>query len=124
MNVLLDTHAALWWIADDDRFGSTAEQFMLDPGTRVLFSAVVIWEVTVKRALGKLSVSGDWSQRLLDGGAVPLPISLDHAQAVGTLDDHHRDPFDRLLVAQARVEDATLLSRDTAFGAYGVPVAW
>ena len=124
MNVILDTHAALWWISDDPRFGGAAEQLVLDPRSRVLFSAVVTWEVTVKRSLGKLSVPDDWSQRLLDGGAIPLPIALDHAARVGTLADHHRDPFDRLLVAQALVENATLLSRDAALSAYGAPVAW
>ncbi len=124
MNLLLDTHAALWWVSDDPRFGSGAEKLVLDPRSRVLFSAVVMWEVTVKRSLGKLSVPDDWSGRLLDGGAIPLPISLDHAARVGALADHHRDPFDRLLVAQALVENATLLSRDAALSAYGVPVAW
>lgn len=124
MNVLLDTHAALWWISDDQRFGKAAEHLMLRSDSRVLFSAVVMWEVTVKRSLGKLTAPDEWSRRLLDGGAVPLPISLEHAERVGTLEDHHRDPFDRLLVAQTLIEDATLLSRDAAFGAYGVPVAW
>lgn len=124
MNVLLDTHAALWWVADDPRFGSVAEKLVLDPSSRVFLSAVVIWEVTVKRSLGKLSAPDDWSQPLLDGGAIPLPFSLDHAARIRTLADHHRDPFDRLLVAQALVENATLLSRDTALGAYDAPVAW
>lgn len=83
-----------------------------------------MWEVTVKRSLGKLSVPDDWNDRLLEGGTVPLPISLDHAARVGTLADHHRDPFDRLLVAQALVEKATLLTRDTELSAYGASVAW
>jgi PIN domain nuclease of toxin-antitoxin system len=124
VNLLLDTHAAIWWIADDERFGKVAEQLVLDPDARVLFSAVVMWEVTIKRRLGKLTVPDDWSQQLLNGGAVELPISLAHAAKVGDLPDHHRDPFDRLLVAQALIEDATLISRDRALAAYDVPVAW
>lgn len=124
MKLLLDTHAALWWVSDDDRFGSTAEHLMLDPDAHVLLSAVVMWETTVKHALGKLVVPAAWSTTLLAGGATALSISLEHAAKVGELPDHHRDPFDRLLIAQALVEDATLISRDSAFAAYSVPVSW
>lgn len=124
MKLLLDTHAALWWVSDDDRFGATAERLMLDPDAQVLLSAVVMWEITVKRALSKLTVPATWSQTLLTGGANELPITLRHAAKVGDLPDHHRDPFDRLLVAQALTEDATLLSRDPALHAYGAAVAW
>lgn len=124
MRLLLDTHAALWWVSGDPRFGRVAEQLMLDADSEVLLSAVVVWEVTVKRALGKLEVPGEWRSLLLSGGARPLPITLDHAAAVGDLPDLHRDPFDRLLVAQAITETATLVSADAALAAYDVAVAW
>ncbi|MTD42943.1 PIN domain-containing protein [Conexibacter sp. W3-3-2] len=124
MKLLLDTHAALWWVSGDDRFGATAERLVLDADAQVLLSAVVMWEVTVKQALGKLTVPPNWSQTLLSGGAHELPITLRHAAKVGDLPEHHRDPFDRLLVAQALTEDATVLSRDPALQAYGAAVAW
>lgn len=124
MKLLLDTHAALWWVTGDDRFGRTAEQLMLDADAEVLLSAVVMWEVTVKQALGKLTVPGTWSDVLLSGGARELPITLRHAARVGQLAEHHRDPFDRLLIAQALCEGATLLSRDAALAPYGAAIAW
>ncbi|PTL58383.1 type II toxin-antitoxin system VapC family toxin [Paraconexibacter algicola] len=124
MKLLLDTHAALWWVSDDDRFGTTAERLMLASDAQVLLSAVVMWEITVKQALGKLTVPPTWSQTLLAGGANELPITLRHAAKVGDLPDHHRDPFDRLLVAQALTEDAILLSRVPALHAYGAAIAW
>lgn len=124
MKLLLDTHAALWWVSGDDRFGRVAERLMLDPDARVLLSAVVMWEITVKQALGKLVAPPSWSDTLLSGGAGELPITLRHAAKVGDLPDHHRDPFDRLLVAQALIEEATLISRDVALHSYGVAIAW
>lgn len=90
----------------------------------ILLSSVVVWEVAIKRRIGKLDAGPDVREFVSAGGAVGLPVSLDHAAAVERLPDHHRDPFDRLLVAQAVVEGATLVSRDPAFVAYDVPVAW
>ena len=124
MKLLLDTHAALWWMSGDDRFGATAERLITSPDTRVLLSAVVVWEVTIKRALGKLEAPDEYAELLLRGGATGLPISLVHAAGVGALPSHHADPFDRLLIAQAVAEHATIVSRDEAFGAYDVAVAW
>jgi PIN domain nuclease of toxin-antitoxin system len=124
MRLLLDTHTALWWLDDDERIGREAERLLLDTSNEVLLSAVVIWEVTVKRALGKLEAPVDIADRFLDGGATALPITLQHAAAVGELPDHHRDPFDRLLVAQARVDGATVLTGDAQIARYSVPTAW
>jgi len=90
----------------------------------VLLSAVVVWEVAIKRSLGKLEAPGDFAQTLLAVGAVPLPISLAHAAAVAELPWHHRDPFDRLLVAQAAIEAAVIVSGDDTLRPYGVPVVW
>lgn len=124
MRLLLDTHAALWFLARDSRLGDAARDQLLDADNRVLLSAAVVWEVAVKRSLGKLEAPGDYVSHLVDAGAQPLPIGLDHAAAVEALPWHHRDPFDRMLVAQAQVEDATLVTGDPALAAYGVPVVW
>src|SRR5918994_2160933 len=106
VKLLLDTHAALWWLSGDERFGTTAEEHLSDTTNQVLLSAAVVWEVAIKRSLGKLEAPEDLAQTLVGGGAHPLPVGLDHAAAVERLPWHHRDPFDRLLVAQAIVERA------------------
>lgn len=124
MKLLLDTHAALWWLADDAQFSAAAARALMDPANQVLLSAVVVWEVAIKRALGKLDAPPDFRGTLLGAGVWPLPIDLEHAARVEGLPPHHRDPFDRLLIAQAKVEDAAVVSRDSVFAAYGVPVVW
>jgi PIN domain nuclease of toxin-antitoxin system len=124
LKLLLDTHAALWFLNADDRLSETAKRHLSDDDNRVLLSAAVVWEVAVKRSLGKLEVTEDYLSVLLASGAQALAISLDHAAAVERLPWHHRDPFDRVLVAQADVERATLVSGDDALRAYGVPVVW
>ena len=124
MKLLLDTHAALWWLSDDTRLGDTSAQLMTDASNQVLLSAVVVWEVAIKRSLGKLEAPGDFAGTLLGAGAQALPIGVDHADAIGELPWHHRDPFDRLLVAQAQIERAVLVSDDEALAPYGVPMLW
>nr|WP_246345336.1 type II toxin-antitoxin system VapC family toxin [Conexibacter arvalis] len=122
--MLLDTHAALWWLADDPRFGDAAAAALEDPGNDVLLSAAVVWEVAIKRSLGKLRAPSDFAATLVRGGVRELPVSAAHATVVEQLPWHHRDPFDRMLVAQATVEGATLVSRDGALASYGLPVVW
>jgi PIN domain nuclease of toxin-antitoxin system len=124
VKLLLDTHAALWWLSDDERFGDAATMAMADGSNQVLLSAAVVWEVAIKRSLGKLDAPDDLAPTLLGAGAFPLPIGLDHAAAVAALPPHHRDPFDRILVAQSAIESAVLVSRDEVFAAYAVPVLW
>ena len=124
MKLLLDTHAALWWLSGDERFGRDAERQLTDATNQVLLSAAVVWEVAIKRALGKLDTPADLVPTLLEGGALPLPITLEHAAAVEALPPHHRDPFDRMLLAQAGAERAAIVSADAVFGAYDVPVVW
>jgi PIN domain nuclease of toxin-antitoxin system len=119
------THtAALWWLSADDRFGERAAVQLTDPDSQVLLSAAVVWEVAIKRSLGKLTAPGDFAATLLGAGAIPLPVGLDHAAAVEDLPHHHPDPFDRMLVAQATIEGAVLVSRDAAFDAYRIPLIW
>jgi PIN domain nuclease of toxin-antitoxin system len=124
VRLLLDTHAALWWLADDERLGPNAVEYLTDGANEVLLSAAVVWEVVIKRALGKLEVPDDFAATLLGAGAVGLPVTLQHASAVAELPAHHRDPFDRMLIAQARLENAVLVSHDDALHAYGLPMAW
>ena len=124
MKLILDTHAALWWLSGDERFGTDAEEHLTDTTNQVLLSAAVVWEVAIKRSLGKLEVPGDFAPALLGAGAQPLPVSLDHAAAVEQLPWHHRDPFDRLRVAEATVERAAVVSADEALTAYGIRVVW
>jgi PIN domain nuclease of toxin-antitoxin system len=124
VRLLLDTHAALWWLSDDDRFASTAAEHLSDARNEVLLSAAVVFEVAIKRSLGKLDAPADLDRTLLGAGARPLPVTIDHAAAVERLPWHHRDPFDRLLVAQAAVERAAVVSGDPALRAYEIDVVW
>lgn len=124
MRLLVDTHAALWLLADDRRLSNRAGELLTDPRNEVILSAVVVWEVSIKRSLGKLDAPDGFADLLVDAGAAPLSVSIDHARAVRTLPWHHRDPFDRLLVAQAQQEHASIVSGDERLAAYGVRVAW
>lgn len=122
--MLLDTHAALWWLADDDRIGEEVIRHLTDDTNQVLISAIVVWEVAIKRSLGKLDAPEDLAPTLLGAGAQPLPVTLEHAAAVEKLPWRHRDPFDRMLVAQALTEDAAIVSRDEPLSEYGVAIVW
>jgi PIN domain nuclease of toxin-antitoxin system len=124
VRLILDTHAALWWLAGDERMGKEAARHLGDETDQVLISATVVWEIAIKRSIGKLRAPDGLVAALLEAGAQPLPVSLDHAVAVEALPWHHRDPFDRLLVAQALAENASLVSRDTVFESYGVRLIW
>ena len=124
MKLLLDTHAALWWLTEDQRLGEATADRLTDETNQVLLSAAVVWEVAIKRSLGKLESPEDFAPTLLGAGAQPLPVSLDHAAAVEHLPWHHRDPFDRILVAQAAIEGAALVSHDAALRPYGVQLVW
>lgn len=124
MKLLLDTHAALWWLTGDERFGDTAADQVTDATNQVLLSAAVVWEVAIKRSLGKLEAPDDFAATLLDAGAQPLPVTVHHATAVEKLPWHHRDPFDRMLVAQADIERAVIVTRDPALAPYGVALTW
>lgn len=123
MSLLLDTHALLWWLTGEQMEPQAAARIS-DPADSVAVSAVSVWELTIKAGLGKIRlegpVEGSWLHYVQTGGFDPLPISLEHAERAGTLPLHHRDPFDRMLIAQAQMEDLTLVTRDPAFEAYEV----
>ena len=121
LRLLLDTHVLLWWLADR-RLSSEATDAIRDPTSRVVVSSATAWEISIKQTLGKLAAPDDLEEQLRRNGFVPLPIGIDHALAAGRLPRHHDDPFDRMLIAQAGIEGLTVVSRDTRFSAYGVPV--
>ncbi len=128
MRVLLDTHALLWWLEDTPALSAKAREVIGDPGTTVLVSTVSIWEVAIKARLGRLDVPDDlegfFTRQLSENGFDVLPVHLRHAALVRHLDDHHRDPFDRLFVSQARCEKVSLVSKDQWLQAYDVEVIW
>ncbi len=113
MKLLLDTHALLWWLSDDRRLGPRARALIADPSNDVLISVVSLWEIVVKRRIGKLEADiGQIEQALGRDEFVRLSITPGHLAALALLPDHHRDPFDHLLIAQAIVEDAVFISDD------------
>ena len=122
MILLLDAHAVLWWLADDPTLDPAARSAIADPTNDVLVSAASIWEIEIKRALGKLEAPTGLVTAVEDAGFDVLPITGPDAERAGTLPPHHRDPFDRMLVAQADRVGAIVVSRDAAFVAYGVDV--
>ena len=124
MRLLLDTQAAIWALSGDERLGRAAKRRLGDTTDEVLLSAAVVWEVALKRSLGKLRTPPDFGPTLLDAGARALPITLEHAAAVEQLPWHHRDPLDRVLVAQATVENAAIVSADERLSAYDVELVW
>jgi PIN domain nuclease of toxin-antitoxin system len=124
VRLLVDTHAALWLLGEDKRLSPSAEQILTDASNEVLLSAAVVWEVAIKQSLGKLDAPDGSSKMLMDGGAAPLSVSIEHARAVHSLPWHHRDPFDRLLVVQAIIENAVIVSSDDILRDYDVRVAW
>ncbi len=124
MKLLLDTHAALWWLGDDRRLGPSTTDLLADASNDVLLSAAVVWEVAIKRSLGKLKAPDGFASILTAAGAKALPVTVMHVEALERLEWHHRDPFDRMLIAQATVEQAVVVSSDQALRPYGVPVIW
>jgi PIN domain nuclease of toxin-antitoxin system len=120
VKLLLDTHILLWWIADQSDLPEEARHVIADPEMEVLVSAASAWEIAVKKASGRLEAPEDLELEVARHGFEPLAITFDHARSAGSLPLHHRDPFDRMLIAQARLESLTLVTVDRAFGRYGV----
>ena len=121
MNLLLDTHVALWAITDDSRLPEHAKVLILASKTRVWVSAASIWEITIKYALGRgdMPVSGrEALEYFRDAGYFLLDIEAEHAAAVADLDNHHQDPFDRIFIAQALTEPMRLMTRDATVARY------
>jgi len=123
--LLLDTNVAVWLLLGERRSVTTvAQELLQDEGNDVALSAVSVWEMAIKRSLGKLEIEDRWARELTRLGFDPLPVTAQHAEYVEHLPWHHRDPFDRLLVAQAVLDDRMLVSADRRLSAYDVTVAW
>ena len=122
--LLVDTHALLWWLTDDPALSPPARDAIADPVSEPLVSAASVWEIAIKRSLGKLTAPDDLPDRVAEQGFSWLPITSSHAWQVRELPLHHRDPFDRILVAQALTERLAIITTDPHFGQYGVEVRW
>lgn len=128
MKLLLDTHAFLWWMIADARLSGPVHDLVKDPDNRIFLSAAAAWEIVTKHRLGKLpeaaSVIPEFAASLADAGIDPLPVALGHAILAGSYETRHRDPFDRIIAAQAQIEGMTIVTSDSAFRAFPVRTVW
>ncbi|MBI4600123.1 type II toxin-antitoxin system VapC family toxin [Candidatus Uhrbacteria bacterium] len=122
MTYLLDTHILLWWFDDPSQLAQKAQMIIRDPHTLIFVSSVSTWEIVIKKALGKLRVSDRIFSLIAEENFTELSITVAHTQMLEKLPAHHNDPFDRLLIAQALCEKATLISRDGVFKKYTAPL--
>ena len=119
--LLLDTHALVWWSSDVPQLNSLAHDEIADPRNEVFVSAITGWEIAVKRAQGRISAPDNLGTVIEDRGFTHLPLTFRYAEQAGSLPMHHRDPFDRFLVAQAQIEGLVLVTRDARIRLYDVP---
>ena len=125
MRLLLDTHAVLWWLMDDPHLSPGARTAIADPANQLLVSAAIGYELAYKQRLGRLPAAPEsLSRRLLKERLEVLPISLDHALAAAALPGPHRDPWDRIMMAQAVAERCHVITIDKVFSDYQIPVLW
>jgi PIN domain nuclease of toxin-antitoxin system len=122
--LLLDTHALLWSVGEKDRLSSHAHDVLSAGVVPAYVSAASIWEIVIKRAVGKLKAPDNLMEKVADARFIELRITFEHGILAGELPPHHRDPFDRMLVAQAQSEGLTLVTNDERIAAYDVPVLW
>jgi PIN domain nuclease of toxin-antitoxin system len=124
LNLLLDTHVLLSLFFEDGRLSRPAQEAIEREDSQLIVSTVSVWEIAIKRSIGKLEAPENVIERIDEAGARILTITPRHAHATGELPLHHRDPFDRLLIAQAQLEGCAIVTGDSAFSAYDVPVVW
>lgn len=122
LRLLVDTHVLLWWLADDGKLKNHARAVLAAPENLVFVSAASLWELRIKEGLGKVDLPADFEKELDAQSFEYLSVTAAHAHALRGLPLHHRDPFDRMLVAQATLEGLTIVSHDDALRAYGVPL--
>jgi PIN domain nuclease of toxin-antitoxin system len=122
--MLVDTHAVLWWLTDDPALPATARAAISDPSGERFVSIASLWEIAIKCSIGKLTTEEDLPAIIAEEGFAWLSVSPAHAWEVRALPLHHRDPFDRLLIAQALTERLPVVTADRRFAAYGVDVRW
>jgi len=125
---LLDTHVLLWWLLDDPKLSQKAKNTITSPESRIYVSSVSGWEISIKQHIGKMPHIGhlikDLPQYIRRERFEILPITFEHALVAGSLDGKHKDPFDRMLIAQARTEELTLISNDNIFKKYKLSLLW
>jgi len=121
VNLLLDTHAFIWWENLDSRLGSSARAMIANPANVVFVSAASVWEIAVKQRAGRLAFAGSPIMGIQRSGFTPLPISGEHAEATAQLPPIHQDPFDRILIAQALLQGLVLMTSDRHITQYAVP---
>ena len=127
MRLLLDTHALIWFAANDSRFGKQARQKMQSLDVELYLSVASVWEMAIKANLGRLNLVlplGAYVQEKIDAGLHILPIEWHHSSAVVNMPLHHKDPFDRLIIAQALIENMPVVSGDPIFKSYGLKIVW
>ena len=128
MRVLVDTHVFFWWVTDDAQLSEPARAAITEEGNEVIVSAVTAWELATKARFGKwpeaVDLATNIESELAAGDFIALPITLEHARVAGFLPSRHRDPFDRMLAAQAQVEAIPLVTADPVFGDFGMRVIW
>ncbi len=122
MNLLLDTSVLLWWLNGEPPLPKRVHDTIADGGNVVFVSAAAIWEIRIKSSIGKLKLPDDFARVLRDQAFVELPVTWEHCHALAKLKPHHRDPFDRMLVAQAKVENLTIVTRDEQLSQYEVSI--
>jgi len=122
MILLLDAHALMWWLLDDPKLSAPARGAISDAANEIVVSAATTWELAIKQAAGKIKLDADLVAAVDSAGFSGLPVTIVDAEAAAALPMLHHDPFDRMLVAQARRLDATIVSRDTQLEPYGVPI--
>ena len=128
MRVLLDTHVLLWWFLDETVISPGARAAIADEANDTFVSAATAWEIAIKFKTGKLPsaapLMANLEEAILEGGFAGMPVTLRHGELAGSLPPHHKDPFDRVLIAQAQVERLTLISNERLFDRYGVARLW
>ena len=128
MRILIDTHVFIWWTSDSQKLSFTVYNLLTSPKTQVIFSVVSIWEMQIKLSLGKLQLKTALPELVEDevkqNRIELLPLDLSHIYALSNLPNHHRDPFDRLLIAQAKSEELVIISIDEKFDGYDIERLW
>jgi len=122
LRLLLDTHALVWWLSDVSELTEDTRGHIANPRNDVFVSAITGWEIAVKRAKGKITAPRNLAALVEERGFIHLPLTFHHAEQAGDLPMHHRDPFDRFLIAQAQAEGLALVTRDARIPLYGVRI--
>lgn len=120
MNLLLDTHIVLWWLSDSEKLSKKSRSILSDVDNFIFVSVATGWEIAIKKSIGKLTAPDDFSKALQVNGFQSISITLEHAELAGSLPHHHDDPFDRMIIAQSKIENLTVLTHDKHFKLYDI----